>query len=293
MKIGFHALHNHRIPFQAVNDLGANLHLEGFEICLSAKLLKPFSERSDFGFPYSVFSNPAEAADISAMLSLGGDGTLLDTLLFTLQNKIPLLGVNFGRMGFLPCIQDSSIMELASLLNQEVIPVEERAVLEIESGGQLNPFSEFPFALNEVAIMKKETASMITIKTNVDGVFLNEYWGDGLIISSPTGSTGYSLSCGGPILWPDSEVIVLTPVSPHNLSMRPIVLSDKMEITLIPKGRSSKILVSMDSRSKSIPVNQVINIRKSSEKALFIKISPNGFPNTLREKLLWGKDIRN
>ncbi len=293
MKIGFHALHNHRIPFQAVRDLGTRLHLEGFQICLSAKLLKPYAERLDFEFPYSVFTAPSEVLGISAMLSLGGDGTLLDTLLFTLQNKIPLLGVNFGRMGFLPCIPDSSIMELASLLKQEIIPVEERAVLEIESGGYLNPFSEFPFALNEVAIIKKETASMITIKTNVDGVFLNEYWGDGLIISSPTGSTGYSLSCGGPILWPDSEAIVLTPVSPHNLSMRPIVLSDKMEITLIPKGRSSKILVSMDSRSKSIPVNQAINIRKSSEKALFIKISPNGFPNTLREKLLWGKDIRN
>jgi NAD+ kinase len=182
---------------------------------------------------------------------------------------------------------------LLDLLEGDRLPVQERLVLELDTPGTSNPFADFPFALNEVALIKKDTSSMIHIKTEVDGIFLNEYWGDGLILASPTGSTGYSLSCGGPILWPDSAALVLTPVSPHNLSMRPLVLSDQMEISLIPSGRSPRVMLSMDSRSRSFLVNQKVLIKRSLEKAIFVKLNGEGFSSILREKLFWGKDFRN
>lgn len=293
MDIGFHALPGHRISQTAIGRLLNSARGHQFRIHLSTSLVKTLDQQLR-SLSSGTFGNEKEAQGLQALLSLGGDGTLLDSLLFTLRNRIPLLGINFGRLGFLPCIPDAEIEALFQLLEKGPIPVQERSVLEIHSdNSQFLPFAEFPFALNEVALIKKDSSSMIHIRTEVDGVFLNEYWGDGLIVATPTGSTGYSLSCGGPILWPDSSALVLTPVSPHNLSMRPLVLSDGMEIQLIPGGRTGKIMLSMDSRSRSFPVNQLIKVKKSSEKAIFIRTSEVGFAATLREKLFWGKDIRN
>lgn len=292
MKIGFHALPVNKIPAASVREILLLFGSRGHEIFVSSALQKSIPE-STSGIRHHLFSDERGAAVLDVLLSLGGDGTLLDSLMFSLRNQIPLLGINFGRLGFLPCIASDELEKLLSLLNEDNLPVLRRSVLEVISPGSLNPFGEFPFALNEVALIKKDSSSMIHIRTEVDGVFLNEYWGDGLIIASPTGSTGYSLSCGGPILWPDSEAMVLTPVSPHNLSMRPLVLSNRVEITLIPGGRAPRVMLSMDSRSKSFPVGQAVRIRCSEKKALFIQLRGEGFSSTLREKLYWGKDFRN
>ena len=292
MRIGLHALPGHRISTASLQEILEACLRRGHSISLSVSLIKSFGD-SIGGLDFAIFSNEKEAAGLDILLSLGGDGTLLDSQLYALRNRIPLLGINFGRLGFLPCIPASELSHLLDLLEEDRLPVQERLVLELDTPGTSNPFADFPFALNEVALIKKGTSSMIHIKTEVDGVFLNEYWGDGLILASPTGSTGYSLSCGGPILWPDSAALVLTPVSPHNLSMRPIVLSDQMEITLVPSGRSPRVMLSMDSRSRSFPVNQKVLIKRSSEKAIFVKLNGDGFSSILREKLFWGKDFRN
>ena len=292
MTIGLHAHSAHRIPAASLRSVVDQTIRAGHQVLVSDVLLKTL-EQNLRNQVSGTFSSEQDAANLDALLSLGGDGTLLESLLYTLRKRIPLLGINFGRLGFLPSIPDTELGNLLIEFSEGRMLVQERSVLELECESSVHPFPEFPFALNEVAIIKKDSSSMIHIRTEVDGLFLNEYWGDGLIVASPTGSTGYSLSCGGPILWPDSSAIVLTPVSPHNLSMRPLVLNDGMQISLIPGGRSSKIMLSMDSRSRSFPVNQRIKVKKSKESARFILHSKDAFPSTLREKLFWGKDYRN
>jgi NAD+ kinase len=292
MKTGFHAMQGHRIPVSSVMMILRSFLDHGHELFLSASLQKSLGESAS-GLPFHVFNAEKDAFGLDLFLSLGGDGTLLDSQIYTLRNRIPVLGLNFGRLGFLPSIPSTEIPHLLELAAQDKLPVQERSVLELETDGVLNPFQDFPFALNEVAVIKKDSSSMIHIRTDVDGIFLNEYWGDGLIVASPTGSTGYSLSCGGPILWPESETMVLTPVSPHNLSMRPLVLSSSTKVDMVPSGRSPKVMLSMDSRSKPFPVNQKVQVKCSREKAFFVKLSEPGFPSTLREKLYWGKDFRN
>jgi NAD+ kinase len=292
MRTGFHALQGNRIPVSSVLMVLKSFLERGHELFLSYSLHKSLGEAAS-GLPFTIFKTESEVRGLHLFLSLGGDGTLLDSQIYTLRNQIPVLGLNFGRLGFLPCIPSTEIPQLLDLAEEGKLPVQSRSVLEVETEGVVNPFLDFPYALNEVAIIKKDSSSMIHIRTDVDGVFLNEYWGDGLILASPTGSTGYSLSCGGPILWPESETMVLTPVSPHNLSMRPLVLSSSTVVNLIPSGRSPKVMLSMDSRSRPFPVNQTVRIKCSQEKAHFVKLKEPGFPSTLREKLYWGKDFRN
>jgi NAD+ kinase len=292
MKVGFHALSLHKIQGHVVAEIASVFQEKGFEIWFSSSLLKPLDKSITLSFPFSVFSLEDDISSFSLLLSLGGDGTILDSLLYAVPHQVPMLGVNFGRMGFLPNIISSNLVEVASILQKGQPEVIKRSLLEIELSDD-NPFRSHNFALNEVSITKKDTASMITIQTFLNGEFLNEFWGDGLIVSTPTGSTGYSLSCGGPILWPQSKGLVLTPVSPHNLSMRPIVLPDDVGLRLLPKGRQNKIMISMDSRSRSVTINQAISIKTSAKVALFLNVPGSSFSQILREKLFWGKDLRN
>ncbi len=292
MKVGFHALSLHKIQAQVVGEIAFVFWEKGFDIWFSSGLLKPLEKSFTPSFPYSVFSQDDDISSFSLLLSLGGDGTILDSLLYAVPHQVPLLGVNFGRMGFLPNIISSNLAEVATILQEGRAEMTRRSLLEIELSED-NPFKSHNFALNEVSITKKDTASMITIQTYLNDEFLNEFWGDGLIVSTPTGSTGYSLSCGGPILWPQSKGLVLTPVSPHNLSMRPIVLPDDVVLRLLPKGRQQKIMISMDSRSRSVTINQAIRIKTSAKVALFFNVPGSSFSQILREKLFWGKDLRN
>lgn len=292
MKVGFHALSLHKIQAQEVEEIASVFWNKGFEIWLSTSLVKPVEKVLSLSFPFSVFTPEDDISSFCLLLSLGGDGTILDSLLYAVPHRVPLLGVNFGRMGFLPNIISSKLAEVAAILQEGKANYIERSLLEIELSEE-NPFKNHNFALNEVSITKKDTASMITVQTYLNGEFLNEFWGDGLIVSTPTGSTGYSLSCGGPILWPQSKGLVLTPVSPHNLSMRPIVLPEDVVLRLLPKGRQNKIMISMDSRSRSVTINQSISIKTSAKVALFFNVPGSSFPQILREKLFWGKDLRN
>jgi NAD+ kinase len=292
MKIGLHALGFHQIPKNEIDIIGQKLTEAGFDIFISPSLFKPFEKTTGLDFHHSGFLGQEEdTGDLDLVLSLGGDGTILDTLIYSVPRKIPVLGVNFGRMGFLAKANSVDTENLIAFLSKGNFETYQRPLLSMESeDGQV--FLE-NFALNEITITKRDTASMINIETKIEGEFLNEYWGDGLIVSTATGSTGYSLSCGGPILLPDNQSLVLTPISPHNLSMRPLVLPDHISLELKPKSRYQKIMLSMDSRSRTFPSNQVLKIEKSRQEALFIHYPGFSFGQAIREKLFWGKDLRN
>jgi NAD+ kinase len=225
------------------------------------------------------------------MISIGGDGTLLDTVCQVGSLEIPILGLNTGRLGFLATVATDTIEEAINFLAEGNFQLESRTLISLESSKSL--FGRHSFALNEFTIHKRDTSSMITVHTYIDGKYLNSYWADGLIIATPTGSTGYSLSCGGPLISPEAKNFVITPVSPHNLNVRPIIVSDESEISFTIEGRSEKFLISLDSRSTSISSEVKLLVKKESFEAKLIKLPSYHFFDTLREKLNWGFDMRN
>lgn len=239
------------------------------------------------------FTKTSELVDVDIALSLGGDGSFLETLGLVANKEIPVLGINFGRLGFLTDIQPQNIKKTLKKILAKQYKIDERLMLHAEAN---NDFFEsgMNFALNEIAISKTDTSSMIVIHAYIDGDFLNSYWADGLMVSTPTGSTGYNLSCGGPLVMPKSENFIITPICPHNLFVRPIIVSNQSRITLKVESRSKNFLVSMDSRAKIIgdDVGE-INISMETFKAKLVKIDGMEFLSTLRKKLNWGDDIRN
>ncbi|MCP9754612.1 NAD kinase [Lacihabitans sp. CCS-44] len=240
-----------------------------------------------------VFKNAQDLHDIDIALSLGGDGSFLETLGLVASNEIPVLGINFGRLGFLTDIQPQNIKKTIKKILAKQYKIDERLMIHAEAQNEFFE-SGMNFALNEIAISKTDTSSMIVIHAYIDGDFLNSYWADGLMVSTPTGSTGYNLSCGGPLVMPKSENFIITPICPHNLFVRPIIVSSQSKITLKVESRSKNFLVSMDSRAKIIgdDVGE-ININMETFKAKLVKIDGMSFLSTLRKKLNWGDDIRN
>lgn len=229
--------------------------------------------------------------DVDYVVTLGGDGTILSCVAFLGDTDIPIMGINLGRMGFLASTEMRFTEDALDVLRNGTYRVSERRLLEVDMDSDL--FGKSSFALNDFTLHKRDTSSMVIIKTTVDGQFLNTYWADGLIIATPTGSTGYSLSCGGPILFPSSGNFVLTPIAPHNLNVRPIVISDESEILLEIEGRSSKFLATLDSRSKAIGDQHRIRVFKSKIKAQLIQLPETTFAETLKKKMGWGTDVRN
>lgn len=226
------------------------------------------------------------------MITIGGDGTLLRSVSFVRDLDIPIIGINTGRLGFLATInQDLLTSEMSKILLGNY-KIEKRTLLEVKIKGS-KIINEFGIALNEVTVGRKNTTSMIKIKTFLDGEYLNSYWADGLITSTPTGSTGYSLSCGGPIMSPLSQTLSLTPIAPHNLNARPLIISDKTKIELYVSGREKSHLVSLDSRIISVENESLITITKAKFKINLAYFEENSFYSTLRNKLLWGEDRRN
>ena len=225
------------------------------------------------------------------LFSIGGDGTLLDTIFLVKDAGIPVVGVNAGRLGFLSGITHESLPTAVDSLRQGHYSLDARSLIRLESNHPL--FENQNIALNEFTIHKKETSSMITIHTYLNGEYLNSYWADGIIISTPTGSTGYSLSCGGPIVVPQSENLVITPIAPHNLNVRPIIVSDKNVISLEVEGRSQHFMATLDSRSATIDAGYQVAIRKESYAINLIRFNNENFLRTLRNKLNWGLDSRN
>jgi len=245
-----------------------------------------------FNREFSTFNNPSELKEkADVLLSIGGDGTLLASITFVRDSGIPILGINTGTLGFISSVSTDQIEYAINHLLKAEYTINERTLLQLESENKL--FGDTNFALNEVTILKKDTSSMIRIHAYLDDEFINTYWADGLIISSPTGSTGYSLSCGGPIVLPGTNNFVITPIAPHNLNVRPIIVSDESKITLKVSERDELALVALDSRSRAIGPKLELSIKKAHYKIKLIQFERQSFISTIREKLMWGKDKRN
>ena len=241
---------------------------------------------------YSTFNSAEDLDDgIDFMISLGGDGTLLDTVTFIQDKGIPVLGINYGRLGFLATIGKEDLGSAIKALVDRTFVLDKRTLVHLDA--DLPLFGNAPFALNEFVIHKKDTSSMIKIHTYLNGEFLNTYWADGLIVATPTGSTGYSLSCNGPVVFPDSGNFVITPVAPHNLNIRPIVVPDNTIISFEIESRSDGFLCSMDSRRELVPKEVQLAVKKEKFRINLVRLNENNFLQTLRNKLSWGLDKRN
>ena len=239
--------------------------------------------------------NQFDALDTSfdLLVSIGGDGTILRAITFVTDLGIPIIGINTGRLGFLATIQVNDIELAIQNIIDGKYKISERSLLSIETIPSNDEITSLNFALNEIAVSRKNTTSMITVETHLNGEYLTSYWSDGLIISTPTGSTGYSLSCGGPVITPDTNSFVITPIAPHNLSARPLIITDSTEIQLKVTGREESHLVSLDSRIATLENGTLIKIKKASFKIKMIDLLNESFLTTLRKKLLWGEDKRN
>lgn len=254
-----------------------------------ADMLKPFVQLPEFTRLFESHHDINGKADL--LFSIGGDGTMLDTVPIVRNSGIPVLGINMGRMGFLSSIAKQDIDQAIDQIINHQFSIESRSLISLQNPQYL--FGELNFALNELSVFRHETTSLIVIQVFVDDVFVNSYWADGLIIATPTGSTAYSLSAGGPILTPASANFVITPIATHNLSVRPIVIPDNSNIRLMVTGRHSKFVLSMDSRSEIIEKSTTLEISKADFNMQLVKMEGKDFFATIREKLLWGLDIRN
>lgn len=240
---------------------------------------------------FSSFEDLNNSFDL--FFSLGGDGTMLRAVTYVRNLGIPILGINTGRLGFLANIQKNEIAESIELLIAKEYTIQERTLLSIKTSPEVETFDELSFALNEITIARQNTTSMIGVKTYLNNEYLTNYWSDGLIIATPTGSTGYSLSCNGPVISPDSKSLVITPIAPHNLNARPMVIPDNTSLKLEVDSREKSFLISLDSRITSVPKNTKIYLQKSPFTIKSIIPSNQSFLTTLRTKLLWGEDTRN
>jgi NAD+ kinase len=260
-------------------------------------IYRPFFEylKEDCGIQLEIAGHFDQGADlpddVKYLFSLGGDGTLLKSFMAAKHGAIPLVGINSGRLGFLSDISRDEIESaLNDILNGNIF-IDERTVLELEIMN--NNQSELLYALNEITVTKLDSSSMINIHTYINNEFMNTYWADGLIIATPTGSTAYSLSVGGPILTPDSENFVISPIAPHNLTVRPLVVPDHNSVTLQVEGRGLHFLTSVDSKSEAVFFSGLLKIRKAPFKVKTIRLKDHSFFTTLRNKLMWGVDKRN
>jgi NAD+ kinase len=269
------------------------LSLHKSEVCIYKPFMEFLVKHADCSPEYhSLFESENDAPDdVDFLISIGGDGTFLESIQFLKKFEIPVIGLNSGRLGFLANISKQEITEAFEAIISGNYELEERSMLLFESIE--NPFNKFNFALNDASIQKKDTV-MISIDTYLDNEFLNTYWTDGLIVSTPTGSTAYSLSVGGPILTPGSENFVIAPIASHNLSVRPIVIPDSAEIRMEVKSRSGGFLVTVDNRTQIMSgQNNTFYIRKAPFQLRMIRLPFNNFYSTIRNKLMWGADKRN
>lgn len=257
---------------------------------------QPFLDqvRTSFSLPSNV-TGFRESSDLDSsidfLISLGGDGTLLDTVSLVRDKNIPVLGINFGRLGFLASIGKEELATAVTSLVNRTFVVDQRSLIHLDANKPL--FGDVPYGLNEFAIHKTDTSPMIKIHTYLNGEFLNTYWSDGLIVATPTGSTGYSLSCGGPIVFPESASFVITPIAPHNLNVRPIVVPDNNIISFEVEGRADNFICVLDSRKEIVDKQVQLAIRSESFTLSLIRLNENNFLQTLRSKLSWGLDRRN
>lgn len=291
MRIGIHGKEAKGQQLKFIESVFAMLTERKADIRVSSRFLK-YLKPTRFGqYKLRSFNQGDNLKSLDAFISLGGDGTLLDSITYIGKNETPVMGINTGRMGFLATIGRDETERAIDHLFQGTYQTDSRTVISLVTESKL--FDGLNFALNDFTIIKKDTSSMINVHVFVDRELLNSYWADGIIVATPTGSTGYSLSCGGPLLYPRSKSFVITPVSPHNLTARPIVISDDSEISFHIEGRAKKFLISLDSRVEAIDGSVNLKVKKAKFRVHLIQMPGQHYFKTLRQKLNWGLDIRN
>ncbi|HET8737778.1 MAG TPA: NAD kinase [Pricia sp.] len=293
MKVAIYSKSYHDDTLEYVVQLLDELRQENAEVSIETDFHVFLSERHISG-SYTTFTD-AKGLDASfdMFISFGGDGTILRATTFVRDLGIPIVGVNTGRLGFLSTFNKEEVRKLVQEFKSGHYAIIDRSLVEISSGSHIPELNPLNFALNEITVSRKDTTSMITVETYLNDEYLTSYWADGLIVSTPTGSTGYSLSCGGPVIVPTAKSLVLTPIAPHNLNARPLVISDNTVIRLIVSGREEHHLVSLDSRIASVKNGKEITIRKADFTIKMIEFASESFLKTIRNKLLWGEDRRN
>ena len=290
MKIALYIAFHNKSSIDCCKDI-IGLISEKNQLVIDCKIKNDLSDENQKKFSFFDSKKPIEN-DFNFVFAIGGDGTILRSITYVKDSNIPILGINTGRLGFLTSIQKENIQEAISLIVNNKFSIIKRTLLEVKSGSQNDAFYDYPFALNEITIQRKDTTSLLNISCEINDKYLTNYWSDGLIISTPTGSTGYSLSNGGSIVSPESNVILLNPIAPHNINMRSLVIPDNSKINIDIKG-DTDINLSVDSRIYSVDCSNQIEIFKADFTIGTIKFDNDNFYKRLREKLFWGQDMRN
>ena len=294
MKVAIYGQYYQNSTEPIIKDIFLFFNTNNVEMVIEENFLKMLYEKELVKKEYKTFSSSNSLDNSFEMLiSIGGDGTILRAATFVRNSGVPILGINAGRLGFLAMVQKENIDNFLQFVIDKNYTTSERTLLSLTCDPPNEAIEDLNFAMNEVTVSRKDTTSMITVETYLNNEYLNSYWADGLIISTPTGSTGYSLSCGGPILTPDVKSLVITPIAPHNLNARPLVIPDDTEIKLRVSGRENQYLISLDSRISSVKNESVLTIKKTNFKIKMVEIPGETFLKTLRNKLLWGEDKRN
>jgi len=292
MKIAIYSRGLEENQHKEVNLLLHELEKHNVEPVFFQDFFNSFYSSVNLKTKYSTFNSSDDLDEtIDCIISLGGDGTLLDTVTLVRDKGTPVLGVNYGRLGFLANLGKNELQVAVEALVSHTYVIDKRTMLHLDANIPL--FGDVPYALNEFTLLKKDSSSMIKIHTYLNGEFLNTYWADGLIVSTPTGSTGYSLSCNGPVVFPESGSFVITPVAPHNLNIRPIVVPDTNIISFEVEGRTDGFLCTLDSRREFVTKEIQLAVRKEEFGINLIRLNENNFLQTLRKKLSWGLDVRN
>jgi len=290
MKIALYIAFHNKSSIDCCKDIIA-LISEKNQLVIDSKIKNDLSDEDQKKFSFFDSKKPIEN-DFNFVFAIGGDGTILRSITYVKDSNIPILGINTGRLGFLTSIQKENIQEAISLIVNNKFSIIKRTLLEVKSGSKNDAFYDYPFALNEITIQRKDTTSLLNISCEINDKYLTNYWSDGLIISTPTGSTGYSLSNGGSIVSPESNVILLNPIAPHNINMRSLVIPDNSKINIDIEG-DTNINLSVDSRMYSVNCSNQIEIFKADFTIGTIKFDNDNFYKRLREKLFWGQDMRN
>lgn len=294
MKVAIFGQFYHKNSESIIETLLDILQTKDIKVLIEKHFFALIKEEREIHFSKGDFKTYTELDNsYDLVISIGGDGTFLRAITFVRDLAIPIVGINTGRLGFLATIPKGKIEKAIDEILKGEYRISERSLLTITTTDKHKSLTELNFALNEIAVSRKNTTSMISVETHLNDEYLTSYWADGLIISTPTGSTGYSLSCGGPVITPDANNFVLTPIAPHNLSARPLVIPDSTEIRLKVSGREDNYLVSLDSRIATLKNDTIITIKKASFTVKMIELKEKSFLNTLRKKLLWGEDKRN
>ncbi|MEP0263590.1 NAD kinase [Dokdonia sp.] len=293
MKIGIYGQFYHKEAALYVQQLLDILDKKKIEVIIEKNFLDLIHEHDSIDKNYRHFSTFEELdTSYDLFFSIGGDGTILKTVTYIRDLSIPIVGINTGRLGFLATIKKQEIQDSIEKILAGKYTLSERSLLQVLIDDK-EVFKDINFALNEIVVSRKNTTSMISIATQLNGESLTNYWADGLIVSTPTGSTGYSLSCGGPVITPHTSSLILTPIAPHNLNARPLVIPDDTVITLKVSGREKQHLISLDSRIATLDNETTITLKKAPFTISLINLEGESFLKTLREKLLWGEDKRN